>query len=183
MRHVVLDVVAFLVLPRDVLLDFARRDHDMADDIALAQDLQRDLPAQRLAVIRVVDALALEHFGHLAERQLVARRHLLQRVVHHLVGHLDADAIRALPLDFLEHQAVEDLLAQHGERRHFLVLLLDALNDHVGLFVELALQDDAVVHHGGDAVEQDTARGELARLGASQARDQNGERSQGGCGQ
>ena len=37
----------------------------------------------------------------------------LQRVVQRLVGHLDAGAIGALHLQFLQHQAVEHLLAQH----------------------------------------------------------------------
>ena len=47
----------------------------------------------------------------------------LQRVVQRLVRHLDAGAIGALHLQFLQHQAVEHLLAQHVLGRQLELLL------------------------------------------------------------
>ena len=55
--------------------------------------------------------------GSSASGMLVLLGDVAQRVVQRLVGHLDAGAIGALHLQFLQHQAVEHLLAQHVLRR------------------------------------------------------------------
>ena len=61
---------------------------------------------------------------------------------------------RPLTLDLLEDEALEHLLAQHALRGQLHFLFLEALGDRVHLLVELALEHEAVVHDGRDAVEQ-----------------------------
>ena len=71
----------------------------------------------------------------------------------------------ALHLQFLQHQAVEHLLAQHVLRRQVEVLRAQALGDDEHLLVELARQHHALIDGGGDAVEQHARAAGLAGLG------------------
>ena len=136
--------------------------------VALAQQRERELLAHGVAIGGVVDALRRERFGQLRQRDLVALGDFRQRVVQRLVGHLDAGALGALHLQLLQDQALEHLLAQHVLRRQLELLLPQALGDRGDLLVELAGEHDAVVHDGGDPVEQHAAGGQLARLGDAQ---------------
>ena len=137
-----------------VLVDLARRDGDALDHVALAQQRERELLAHGVAIAGVVDALRGQRLRQLRQRDVVALGDFLERAVQRLVGNLEAGAVRALHLDFLQHQPLEHLLAQHVLRRQLELLLAQALGDHGDLLVELALEHDAVVDHGGDAVEQ-----------------------------
>ncbi len=166
MRHVVLvRLRRHFLLPLEELVDFARAHVDAPDDVALAQDLHRQLFAQAFAIGGVVDALGCEHRGQIRERNLVLLGHVAQRVVQGFVRHLDAGAIRALHLQFLQHQAVEHLLAQDVLRRQVEVLRAQALGDGEHLFVELAREDHAFVDGGGHAIEQDAGAGGFTGLG------------------
>ena len=136
-----------------------------ADDVALAQDLHREFLAQAVAIAGVVDALRGERRRQIGERDLVLLGDVAQRVVQRFVGHLDAGAFGALHLQFLQHQAVEHLLAQDVLRRQLELLRAQALGDDEHLLVELARQHDAFVDGGGDAVEQHAGAASLAGLG------------------
>ena len=120
----------------DALVDLARRHVDARQHVALAQHLQRHFLADVLAVAAVVDALLLERGRQVAELDVVALGDLGQRLVEHFVGDLDAEAVGALHLHFLQHEALEHLLAQHVARRQLLPALLDALRDDLRLRVE-----------------------------------------------
>ena len=172
MRNVELFVRRRAVLALQILLDLARRDDDMRYHVALAQCLQRQFLAHRFAVLLVVDPLGRERGRQLVERNLVARRDVLQRAVQLFVRNGKADPLRPLFLDFLKYQPVQHLFLQNAVRRQRDLLILEALGHGIHLRVELALQDDAVVDHGGDAVEQDAARADIPclclRCGAQQ---------------
>ena len=178
-RDVVLGIlVGRVLLPRHELLELARRDVDAADDVALTQQLQRHLAADLVAEIAIVDALLRERLRQIGEADVVALGDVVERAVQHFVGHLDAEAVGALHLDLLDDQPLEDLPAQHVARRQLGLLLTQALDDLVGLRIELADEHDAVVDDGGDAVEQLAAAGELARLGergAAGERERHGQ--------
>ena len=105
------------------LVDLARRDADALQHVALAQQLQGELLAHLLAVGGVVDALLRQRLRQLGERDVVALGDVLERLVHGLVGDLDAGVIGALHLDLLQDQALEHLLAQHVLRRQLELLL------------------------------------------------------------
>ena len=136
----------------------------MLQHIPLAQQRQRDFLAQVIAVGGVVFALLGEGVGQLRERQAVALRHVHERCVHGLVRHLDAGAIGALHLDFLQYQALEHLLAQDVLRRQLELLLAQPPTHGLHLRVELAVEHDAVIDDGRHAVEQFTLGGQLAGL-------------------
>src|SRR5690606_33658947 len=162
----------------DALLDLARRDRDAPGDVDAAELVEHELLAHVAPVVRVVDALLDEHFGQCLERDVVLRRHLRDRGVQHLVGDLDADALRALDLDLLHHEALEHLLAQHARRGELQPLLQRPLRDERGLAVELALQHHALVDNGGDPVEEFAGLRKLvgeAASGAAQASDDDGQ--------
>ena len=88
---------------------------------------------------------------------IVALRDVGERGVEHLVRDLDPEPVGALHLQLLQDQPFEHLLAQHIARRRLLALLLDARADHLHLLLEIALQHDAVVDDGHQAVEQHAA--------------------------
>ena len=149
-----------LFLPLEELVDLARAHVDSPDHVALAQDLHREFFAQAIAIGGVVDALCCERRRQIRERDLVLLGHIAQCVVQGFIRHLDAGAIRALHLQFLQHQAVEHLLAKDVLGRQVELLRAQALGDGEHLLVELAREDHALVDGGGDAIEQHTgARG------------------------
>ena len=154
------------------LVELARRDVDARIHVALPEQRQHDLAPHLLAIGGVVEALLLERHGHLLERDVVALRDVAQRLVQRFVGHLHAEARRALHLDLLQDQALEHLLADDVGRRHLRALAAQALGDERRLRVELALQHDAVVDDRDHAVERDAACGHVARLREGGAREQ-----------
>ena len=70
-----------------------------------------------------------------------------------------------LSLDLLKDQALEHLLFENALGGKLDFLFLEALGDRLHLVVELALQDDAVVDDGRNAVQQFTVYADVARLG------------------
>ena len=122
----------------------------------------------------VVQALAAQHGRHLLEWQAIALCDVAQRFIQHLVRHPHAEALGALVLDLLQHEALEHLLPEHIGRRHLGVLVAQAAHDQVDLAVELALQHDALVDDCDHAIERHATRGQLERLRMDGARQRQG---------
>jgi hypothetical protein len=102
--------------------------------------------------------------SQLVERDLVAGRNVLQRAVQLFVGNRQADVLGALHLNFLQHQTIEHLLLQHALRGQLDFLILQPLGDRIHLGVELAFQDQTIVHNGRDPVEKLAVNAEVAGL-------------------
>ena len=62
-------------------------------------------------------------------------------------------APRALHLNLIDNQSLENLLMENIVRRQLHVLIGCALLDYCQLSIELAFQNDAFIHNGGNAVE------------------------------
>ena len=75
-------------------------------------------------------------------------------LVEHLVGDLNADAIRTLHLDFFVDQSFQHLLTKDVRRRQFHARLGRTHDDQVLLAIELAFQHNALVDHCSDAVDE-----------------------------
>ena len=73
--------------------------------------------------------------------------------------------VGALHLDFLEHQPLEHLLAQHVLWRRLELLLVQPLAHRGDLRVQVAVEHDPVVDDRDHPIEQGALRGELAGLG------------------
>jgi hypothetical protein len=152
-RDIELVVRRCVVLPRQVLVQFARRDVDMGDDVALPQGAQHHFFAHGFAVLLVVDALCFERRGQLVEGNLVARGDFLQCAVELFVRNRQAHFGGTLRLDFLQHQALQHLLLEHALRGQFDLLLFEALGDRVELRIQIALQHHAIVDDRRDPIE------------------------------
>ncbi len=72
--------------------------------------------------------------------------------------------LRALHLNFLQHQAIEHLLLQHALRGQLDFLFLQPLLDRGHLLVQLALENQAVIDDGRDSVEQFAVNADVAGL-------------------
>ncbi len=142
------------LLAREEFLEFAWRDVDPADHVALAQLLDRELLAHVLAITVVVETLLGQHRRQVRQPDAVAFRDIRQRHIQGLVRNLDADALRALELDALNDQAFQHLRHERvhvGNRR---ALLLQTPDDALDFQFELAAQHDPVVDDRDDAVQQ-----------------------------
>ena len=153
-RDVELIVRRRRLLAREILIELVRRDVDVGDHVALPQGAQGELLAHALAILLVIDALGGERGRQLVERDLVALGDLLQGAVELLVRDGQADVLGPLRLDLLQDQPLEHLLAQHALRGKLHFLFLQPLGHRIHLLVELALEHQAFVHDGRDAVEQ-----------------------------
>ena len=148
-----------------VLVDLAGGDADSLQYVALAQQAERELLAHVLAVGGVVDALLLQASGS-CDRGMPLRCATSVRAVFRVSsGTFNPAFVGALGLDLLQHQALQHLLAQHVLGRQLELLLPQALAHDGDLVIELTVQHHAVVHHGGDAVQQLALGGQLAGLG------------------
>ena len=176
-RHVELVIGRGGLLALEILLELVRRHVDVGDDVALSQGGQRQLLAHGLAVLLVIDPLGREGGRQLIERDLIALGDLLKRAVQLFVRDGQADPLGALRLDLLQDQAVEHLLAQHALGGQLDLLFLKPLRDRIHLRVELALQDQAVVHDGRNAVQQFAVHADVPGLRMS--RRHEGDRRKG----
>ena len=143
-----------LLLVLEVLIEFARRDDDALDDVALPQDLTRNLALELAAVLGVVDAVGGQLLGQLLQSDVLSLGDVPHCGVDLLIGNLDAGAIGVLLLDLFQNQAVQYLLAQHAFGRQCDLLSAQTRLDLARLHVEFALQHDALVDHGHDPIEQ-----------------------------
>src|SRR5579863_2834246 len=130
------------------------RQRDVLQHIALAQQRQGDLLAHLVAVRGVVDALLGKRLRQLRQRQVIALGDVQQRRVEGLVRDLHPRAGGMLQLDFLQHEALEYLLAQDVLRRQFELLRAQPRGDGFDLRVELTVEHHAVVDDRRDPVEQ-----------------------------
>ena len=167
-------LVGLLRLALQGLIELARRHVDAREDIALAQHRDRDFAAHVVAIRRVVHALGCERDRHLFEWQAIALCDVAQRLVQHLVRYPHTQALGALQLDFLQHEALEHLLPDHVGRRQLGLLVAQPVHDQPDLGVELALQHDALVDDRDDAIERHAARGQFARLRMGSPRQRQG---------
>src|SRR5690606_32834416 len=170
--------------PREALVDLSRRNRDPRDHVALLELIEDQVLAPILTVGRVVDAFRGERSRELLEREAEIGRDVRERLVQNLVADLDPDPPSPLHLHLLDDQLLEDLSFEHRKRRQLRALLWRQLrlllaerrDDQRKALLELALQDDAVVDDRGDAVEENTARAELAglcrRVNAGEHREQ-----------
>jgi hypothetical protein len=152
------------LLAREILFELMRGDIDVGNDIALPQGAQGQLFAHRFAIYFVVHALCGECRRQLIERDFVSRRDLLQRTIQLFIRNREADVLRALQLNFLQHQTIEYLLLQHALRGQLDALLLQALLYRRHLNIEFALQDQSVVDDGSNAVEHFSVNADVAGL-------------------
>ena len=129
-----------------------------------------------LAILLVVDALSRERRRQLVEGNLVAAGDLLQRAVQLLVGDRQADPLGVLRLNFLQYQPIEHLLLEHALRGQLDLLFLQPLGDRIHLRVQFALQHQAVVDDGGNAVEQFAVHADVAGLRQGDGRQQRLQR-------
>ena len=164
MRHVEFVVGRRILLPLQVLVQFMRRHGDVSDDVSLPKRAQGQLFAHGLAILLVVHALGFERRGQLIERDLVALGDFLQRTIQLFVGNGEPHPLGSLRLNFLQNQSIEHLLPKDALGRQLDFLFLQAFGHRIHLRVQLALQDQAVVDHGGDAVEHFAVDADIARL-------------------
>ena len=86
-------------------------------------------------------------------------------------------------LDFAQHELIEHLRLEDGHRRQrpallqrlLLLLRPQVLHDEIDPIGELALEHDAFLDDGGNAIQQLAARAEIAVL-RERARDEYGRR-------
>src|SRR5690606_16719587 len=150
--------------PRKIYLQLACRDVSDRNDVALTQQLHRQLSADVIAKVAIVDALLGEDLRQLVEGDVAAFRDVVERLVDHFVRDLNAESLGALDLDFLDDQALENLSAQHVARRQLGLLLAQASDHLLGLLLELASQHHAFIDDGRDPIQQHAAARQLARL-------------------
>ncbi len=128
MRDVVFGgLLGRVLLLLEVLVDFARRDVDALDHLALAEQGERQLLAHGVAVARVLDAVLGQHLRQARERNAVALGDVLHGAVQRLVGHLEVAVLGPLHLQLLHHQALQHLLAEHVLGRQFLLGFLETI--------------------------------------------------------
>jgi len=166
------------LLAREILFQLVRAHVDVGDHVALAQRAQHHFLAHLFAIGLVVDALGLQRGGQLVEGNLVARGNLLQRAVQLFVGYREAHTLGALHLDLRQDQPLEHLLSEHAGGWHLHLLFLQALGHRVDLRVELALEDQAVVDHRRDAIQQFAVHAEIARLRQGDRNPQDSDQDQ-----
>ena len=124
-------------------------------------------PVQRTQLVHLLERYATDS----ADRSALVvddkpeNRELLDRLVQHRVGDLQADPLGALQLDFLDDQRFEQLVAEHVRRRqlHRRIRSCGAFDDDRGLVAQLALQHHAVVDDGGNAIDKFARLGEFRR--------------------
>ena len=128
--------------------------------ILIRHNLEREGVVNLLAEIpskcRIADAVLGEQGRHLFERHAILLRDTADGVVDHLIGDLQADHLRALQLDLLENQALQQLLPENigGRQLDRRVRATGALDDQRRLLSQLALEYDAFVDDGRDAIEE-----------------------------
>ncbi len=149
---VVLGTAGGLRLQRGVDLGLGHR--DLAAGEAVAQVLDHQLLADRVPELVEVQAVGADLGGELLDRGAVLRGDRGDRLVHFLVTHAHPGVAGAGHLQLQQHQSLGDLPLEHGRRRQ-LLLAAGVLGPDVGHgAVELAAQDDVLVHDGGDAVDR-----------------------------
>jgi hypothetical protein len=157
-------------------IDLGVADADPGLRKTLAQALDGELVAQRIAEIgeRLPGLRQLR--THLVERELVLPRDVGDRGVEFLVAHAQPGVGSARHFQPHQDQALEHLPAQDVRGRQ-LVLASGVLRADVLLgAVQFALQDDVVIDHGDDAVQ----RLDLRTCGRRGAGKQQGEGKQAG---
>ena len=157
------------------MLEFAPRHVDALANVDAAKLIEREFLANAGPEVLVVDALSGEELGHVAKRNTLFLGNAGNHVVQDLVRDLEADSLRALQLDLLDDQPLENLLLQYVRRRQWNILLLRTRDDRRRLVAELAAHDDAFVDDGRHAVEK------LARLGEVLGKGRRRSRNQGNC--
>ncbi len=149
---------------REVVVDLGVGHGDLAVDLAVAHALDDDLAADVLAVVRVGDALALQHLAEFVGRELVLLGDAQDRALDGRVVDADAGLLRVLQHGALGDQALEHLLVEDVERRRRHVGRLQLLQHDAALLVHVPLRDRLVVDDDEHAVERDDLRRRARRF-------------------
>jgi hypothetical protein len=170
-RDVVLEIVGLGNGGKcEAALDLAIRGDNAIAQRGSPQRFDHEFLALRLAECGVIHAVRRKHGRQLREREAVLLGDRGKGLVELDVRDLDTAALRALHLNLAYDEPLENLLLDNRARRQRPPLVggrISLLEQEVldrGL--ELALQDDALVDDGGDAVEQHARGSELTILGS-----------------
>jgi hypothetical protein len=158
----------------NALFDLAFADVDALADFDAAQLADRYFLTQCAPEPGVVEAILGQQCRHFFERHAVLYRDVRNRLVEHLVGNPEADALGALQLDLGQDQALQNLLEENvfGRQLHALCRRVPA--DRFQLLFHLALEDDALVDDRSYAVEEFPRGREFVGEGRRRAQQHGG---------
>ena len=164
MRDIELIVRRGRLLAREILLELVRRDVDVRDHVALPQGAQGQFLAHALAVLLVVDSLRRERRRQLIEGNLVALAISCRAPFNCSSEMVRPTCLARCAWISCRISRSSTCCLQHALRGQLDLLFLQPLGHRVHLRVQLALQHQAVVDDGRNAVEQLAVDADIAGL-------------------
>lgn len=135
-------------------VDFALAHLHAALRVALAQALDGDFVAQRVAELGERHAVGLEPLTQAVRRRAVLLGDRVDGVVEICIADADAALGSARHLQLHQHEAFEHLPFQYRTRRQLARLTGVLADDVLHRAIEFALQHDIFIDHGGDAIQR-----------------------------